>query len=189
MESDLASTLARSIRALGCISWGLTDACAISFLMLPLNWFCLLSSCLSIHPFKKYGKRSCNWRLRQKYCWVPQPSHLLFPVWQSSFLRLGHGWVYACFDLLFLSNLPVEILIVICIPCQVQLNLLLGLPCSIPIQPDIVPILFPGYLSLLLPPVQLLIALKCETSRSQYSHASLLPSFTWFLVSLDHWLL
>ncbi|KAK4829131.1 hypothetical protein QYF61_002210 [Mycteria americana] len=44
------------------------------------------------------------------------------------------------------------LLIVLCIPCQVQLQLCLGLPDPIPTQPGSIPILFPGYLSLLLPP-------------------------------------
>lgn len=76
-------------------------------------------------------------------------------------LGVRHGWVYNFFDL-FLSNLPVEILLVICIPSEVQLQLFLGLPRSIPTQPNITLTLFAGHLSLLPPPIHSLIALKCD---------------------------
>ncbi|KAK4806893.1 hypothetical protein QYF61_012614 [Mycteria americana] len=67
---------------------------------------------------------------------------------------------YAFFDLPFLADLPIEpLIIILCVPCQVQLQLRLGLPDPIPTQPGSVPILFPGYLSLLPLPVRFLLAL------------------------------
>ncbi|KAK4832075.1 hypothetical protein QYF61_020631, partial [Mycteria americana] len=98
------------------------------------------------------------------------------PVLLSIHLRVCQScsWGgYAFFDLPFLADIPVEALLIIpCIPCQVQLQLRLGLPDPIPTQPGSIPVLFPGYLSLLPLPL---------TSRSRLIHASLLPSFPDFL--------
>jgi len=59
------------------------------------------------------------------------------------------GW-YAFFDLCFLADLTVEaLLIILCVPCQVQIQLCLGLPDAIATKPGSVPMLFPEYLSLL----------------------------------------
>jgi len=58
--------------------------------------------------------------------------------------------VGARFDHLFPADIPVEALLVIFrIPCEVQLQLCLGLPDAIPTQPGSFPILFPGSQSLL----------------------------------------
>jgi len=68
-------------------------------------------------------------RLREKNCGVPQPfPHLLI---------LGHhscsSGGYAFFNLLFLVDIPVEShLVIISIPCQVQLQPHLGTPDPIP---------------------------------------------------------
>lgn len=60
--------------------------------------------------------------------------------------------VYTFFHLPFLANIPVDVvLVILCIPCQVQLQLCRGLPRPIPSQLDCIPLLFLGYLSLLLP--------------------------------------
>ena len=54
---------------------------------------------------------------------------------------------YAFFNLPFLADIPVEaLLVILCVPCQVQLQLRLGLPDPILTQLGSVPILFPGYL-------------------------------------------
>ena len=64
------------------------------------------------------------------------------------------------FDLPFHADVPVEALfLILCILCQVQLQLHLGLPDPIPTQPSSVPLLVPGYLSLLPLPVHFLLAL------------------------------
>ncbi|KAK4811032.1 hypothetical protein QYF61_015736 [Mycteria americana] len=76
------------------------------------------------------------------------------------------------------TSLPVvfisgeALLVILCIPCQVQLQLRLGLPDPIPTQPGSIPILFPAYLSLLpLPFDQQVLTHPCI----------LLPSFPDFL--------
>ncbi|KAK4806259.1 LOW QUALITY PROTEIN: hypothetical protein QYF61_013403 [Mycteria americana] len=52
---------------------------------------------------------------------------------------------YTFFDLPFLVDIPVEaLLVILCVPCQVQLQPPLGLPDPIPTQAGSVPILFPG---------------------------------------------
>jgi len=70
------------------------------------------------------------------------------------------GGGYTFFDLCFLADMSLEaLLFILCIPCQVQLLLCLGLPDAIPSQPGSIPILFPGYLSLLPLPLHFLLAL------------------------------
>jgi len=80
------------------------------------------------------------------------------PVVTSLLVLLIRG--YAFFDFPFLDDIPVEVLLVIlCIPCQVQLQLRLGPPDPIPTQLSSIPVLFPAYLSLLPVPVQFPLAL------------------------------
>lgn len=56
--------------------------------------------------------------------------------------------VYTTFDLPFLVYIPMDIvLVILCIPCQTQLQLCHGLPHPIPSKLDCVPLLFLGYLS------------------------------------------
>jgi len=67
---------------------------------------------------------------------------------------------YTFFDLPFLVDMPVEALIIIlCVPCHVQLQLCLDLPDVILTQSGIIPMLFPRYLSLLPLLVQFLLGL------------------------------
>ncbi|KAK4827421.1 hypothetical protein QYF61_017859 [Mycteria americana] len=94
-------------------------------------------------------------------------------VLRDMFTILVHQWRYAFFNFPFLVDIPVEaLLVILCIPCQVQLQLCLGLPNPIPTQAGSIPILFPGYLSLLPLPVQFPLALY---------HAGLFPSLPDFL--------
>mgnify|MGYP001858504497 CR=1 FL=1 len=56
---------------------------------------------------------------------------------------------------------PVEaFLVLLCTPCQVQFHLGLDFPDAVPTQPSSIPILLPGYLSLLPLPVHFLLALQ-----------------------------
>ena len=74
------------------------------------------------------------------------------------FIEGGEG--YAFLNLPFLVDIPVEALLVMLnIPCQVQLQLCLGPPDLVSTQPGRFPILFLGYLSLLPLPVQFLLVL------------------------------
>lgn len=76
---------------------------------------------LSIHS--RGMERVCHWRLRQKSCWVPQPPHLLLPVFQCCWSGAN------TFDFSFLVNRPVEALpFTLCLPCQVQFQLHFGHP-------------------------------------------------------------
>ncbi|KAK4816375.1 hypothetical protein QYF61_016279 [Mycteria americana] len=124
MESDLATTPANSLRALGCISSGPIDICPSTGEVweerLPVKTEA--KKLLSTSAFSSSNVTS-------------------LPV---VFIR-----GYAFFDLPFLTDIPVEALIILCIPGQVQLQLCIGLPDPIPTLPGSVPILFPGYLSLL----------------------------------------
>ena len=80
-------------------------------------------------------------------------------------------------DLSSLVSVPVEVfLILFYTPCQVQLQLGLGLPDPIPTQPSI-PILFSDYLSCF-HCLSIFFLLSSLTSKSQFSHANLLPSYT-----------
>jgi len=55
----------------------------------------------------------------------------------------------AFFNLSFLADVPLEaLLVVLCIPCQVQLQPRLGPPDSLPTQLGSIPILMTEYLSL-----------------------------------------
>ena len=162
MESGLATTSASSLRTLGCIPSGPRDLWMFRFLR--WSWtrssltleLCSCSSRLAVHPFKSCGNRGCQWRQRQKCCWLTQPpSRPFLPVCQS----YSSGG-YAFFDLPLLADILVKaILIILPIPCQVQLQLHPGLPDTIPTQPVSVPVLFPGYLPLLPLPVHILLAL------------------------------
>jgi len=67
---------------------------------------------------------------------------------------------YAFFDPPLLDDIPVEALfITLCVSCQVQLHLHLGLPDPLPTKPGSIPMLFPGYLPLYLLPGHFLLAL------------------------------
>ena len=66
---------------------------------------------------------------------------------------------YAFFNLPFLADMPVEALVILGIPCQVQLQLHFSPPDLIPTQLGSFPVLFPRYLSLLSLPVQFPLAL------------------------------
>ena len=64
-------------------------------LLLLWEGLCSHSPCLEVHPLERCGKRDCQWRLRQKYCWVSPPSPcLLSPVCQSC--SLGVGSIQVC---------------------------------------------------------------------------------------------
>lgn len=88
------------------------------------------------------------------------------------------------FDLPFLINILMEVdLVVLCIPCQVWLQLRHGLPHPIPLQLDCVPLLFPGHLSL--ERVEgCIYVLPFSLTSSPFS--SLLESCFQFLVPGDH---
>jgi len=60
----------------------------------------------------------------------------------------------------FLVEVPVEVFLVLGIPCQAQFKLGLGFPDPIPTQPSSIPIIFLWYLSLL--PVRFLLALQFD---------------------------
>ena len=77
------------------------------------------------------------------------------------FASLAHKGGCTFFDLPFLVDIPVEdLLVILCIPRQVQLQLHLGLTDPIILrQPGSVHIFFAGYLSLLLLHVHFLLAL------------------------------
>jgi len=64
----------------------------------------------------------------------------------------------AFFDLSFLADVSAEALIILSIPCQVQLQVCLGLPDPTPAKPGSIPMLLLRYLSLLPLPVHLLLA-------------------------------
>lgn len=56
--------------------------------------------------------------------------------------------VYTFFDLPFLVNIAVDVVcVMLCIPCQVQIQLHHGFPHPIPSQLGCIPLLFLGYLS------------------------------------------
>lgn len=64
--------------------------------------------------------------------------------------RTLFNWGYTFFNLFFLDDIPLEAhLVILCILCQVPLQLCLDLPHPIPTQLNCIPVLFPGYLSLL----------------------------------------
>ena len=91
MEGGLETTSATSLRTLGCISSGPMDWCMFRFLRWSRTWssltvggLCSPCPCLAVHPVERCGKRDRQGRLRQKSCWVPQPSPcLVLPVCQS----------------------------------------------------------------------------------------------------------
>ncbi|KAK4818692.1 hypothetical protein QYF61_017913, partial [Mycteria americana] len=61
------------------------------------------------------------------------------------------------------------LLVILCIPCHVQLQLRPGLPDPVPTQAGSIPILFPVYLSLLPLPVQFLLALQFDQQGPDYT--------------------
>ncbi|KAK4810535.1 hypothetical protein QYF61_004498 [Mycteria americana] len=66
-------------------------------------------------------------------------------------------------SLLFFFNIPVEaLLIILLIPCHIQLQLCLSFPDPISTHPGSVPIFFPGYTSLVPLPVHFLLTLYFE---------------------------
>ena len=158
MESGLTMTSANCLRTLGSISSCSIDLCIFGFLRWSRIWssFTVGRSLapvphLVVHWLRRGEERSCQWKLRQKSFSVSHPSpHLL--IWGCHSCSSGE---YAVFNLPFVVDIPVETLLVIFrIPWQVQLQLCLGLPDSIPTQPGSYPILFPGNQSLLPLPVQ-----------------------------------
>ena len=91
----------------------------------------------------------------KKSCWVPQPS----PCWLSPVFPSHLSGRYLFFHIPFLTNLPVEALLVLHIRCQIQLQLLVSFPHPIPTHVGCVSIFFPGHMSLVPLLVHLLVTL------------------------------
>lgn len=71
---------------------------------------------------------------------------------------IGKG-EYMFFDLPFLANMPeVSLFVILCVHCQVQFLLYLGLPHPINKKQNIISVLFPGHLSLFPLPVHLFLS-------------------------------
>ena len=104
MESDLTTTSVNYLRTLRYILQGPIDLCMFRFLRWSWTWSSLTvgdspSPCLVVHPLKRYGKRDCHSRQRQKICWVPQPSPCpLLPVFQSCSLCVGVHFLWPSFS-------------------------------------------------------------------------------------------
>lgn len=116
---------------------------------------------------------TCQLRMRQKSCWIAQPSPHLLPVHHSFAFFM---WQYAFFNLHFLADIP-GLPIILFILGQDQFQLHLGLPdrslhnwvASLYSSQDTCPCFH--YLCISFLPLYL-------TNRSQLSHASLLFSYS-----------
>lgn len=93
------------------------------------------SPCLAAHLPKRCGKRACHWRLS---------TSALFVVTSLPALPMREGGRLSLTFLFCLTHL----LVVLCVPCQVQLQLYLSLLNFIPTQTGSIPTLFQGYLFL-----------------------------------------
>ena len=94
MESGLAMTSGNSHRTLECISSGPIDLCTLRYLrwsrtgssLTVLQWegLHLPGHHLTVLRLRRDEERGCQWRLRQRSCWVRQPSPLLLiPCYHS----------------------------------------------------------------------------------------------------------
>ena len=89
-DSGLAATSANSLRTLGRVSSGPIDSCMLSFLTWSHTWSSLTLGRTLVPQALSCGastqevwETDCQWRLRQKICWAPQPSPSpLLPVSQ-----------------------------------------------------------------------------------------------------------
>lgn len=87
----------------------------------------IFSLCLQSIHWRGVGRKVAS-EDRGKKVIEYQPPHLFLPVCQlCSSVRVMKSLF---FDLPFLSDIPVEALLILCIPCQVQLHLHLGLLTS-----------------------------------------------------------
>lgn len=89
------------------------------------------------------GKRDFHCKIEAKRnCWAPKP----FPC-QLSLVLLCYlsGWrrKYIFFNLSFLVNIPVEALLILLIPCQIQCQLFLSFPDPFSTHLGSIPIFFP----------------------------------------------
>ena len=126
MESGLATPSASSLRTVGCISSGPTDLCMFRFLTWPQT-----SSSLTVGVALPPWSPSCGpstlegWEVASED-WgkkvVEHPSPL-FVYWYEVTIHVHQG-AYAFFNLPFLVDILVEaLLVILCIPCQIQLIL------------------------------------------------------------------
>jgi len=69
---------------------------------------------------------------------------------------------YALLNFSYLVVVPVEAFLILCTPCQVQFQLVLGVPDLVPTQASSISMLLPGYLPLLPMPVHFLLALQFD---------------------------
>jgi len=70
---------------------------------------------------------------------------------------------YFIFDLPFLANVPIEALLhILCILCQIQLQLWLSISDPISTHPGTIPIFFSRYMSLVPLPVHFLLSLQFD---------------------------
>jgi len=159
-------TSVNSLRTLGCNSSGHIDLCTFRFLRWSQTW-----SSLTVGGAFPLWSPSCSPSTQegggQRFPVTTEAKKLLSTSAFSSsvdrrlpFLLIRGVGGYALFNLPFLADIPVEaLLVILSIPCKVQLQLCLGPPDTIPTQPGTIPILFPRYLSLLPLPVQFPLAL------------------------------
>lgn len=116
-----------------------------SGLKLALLLFCSSYSHLKVPGLERFGKPDCQWRLMQRTSWVLDLLH----AFCSQFLFLIYQRGYILFGLCLLTNIPVEFLLVIlCIPRQLQFHVCLGFPDPITAHSDSIPV-FTGNMSLL----------------------------------------
>ncbi|KAK4806815.1 hypothetical protein QYF61_005611 [Mycteria americana] len=83
----------------------------------------------------------------------------LLHVGCHQFSCLIYQGAYIFFNLPFLADLPVKALLILRIPCQIQLQLRLSFPDPIPMYLGSVLIFFPGYMSLVPLPTHFLLTL------------------------------
>ncbi|KAK4806814.1 hypothetical protein QYF61_005610 [Mycteria americana] len=86
----------------------------------------------------------------------------LLHVGCHQFSCLIYQGAYIFFNLPFLADLPVKALLILRIPCQIQLQLRLSFPDPIPMYLGSVLIFFPGYTSLVPLPMHFLLTLQFD---------------------------
>lgn len=161
MESVLATMSASFFRTLRCMLFCPTDSCTFS--IITRSWTCSLLTVGGILFSWPLPRGSCTcemWKvclwvkMRQRICWVPHSS----PCWLKPVLPSCLSEGYTLLWSLLTSVPVVSFHVIFHMHHQVQFHLRLGFPDTIFACTDVIPVLFPGHISLLpLPEFILLI--------------------------------